>query len=511
MNVTAIAARNAARNAQMQREFMAQQVAKAQRKDAAQREQLRRIEQQRMEEFNRKKQADERARKEQERVKMQVMHRVQIAKQQQAMKAQAIKQRTFSYLPAKKLATQHQQKVRVKQRNDYDQTTTTSTKTVQTEKRVWQHHSKVAQGTKVRAKTNIESTRSSKLRQLEPKRSRSQTFNKDQKINTIKKGGGGGSEVDLLDKIAKKALTQSKNQSETATSTAKAVHPASSDQSRSDRLLTAIRKKNLNLSKAPLEEHSPSRPEKRIERQESDAPSEIKRRRSSRLAAKADAVASQSFEAEVLQNSRNHLLESRNSDRASEVGRRSSNRLAAQKEQVISRSLPPKKGDDDAGPPPFRGHSPNVASSVNEAVRLKVQLTLQDKKYGLLDGEGYLTDLAKSTARDLHIDLRNPKLKNLFGDEFHNWSKYTTTVEVPFKQQTLYIHFYMHKITGEVKYPFDYKVKPNGTSPFQKKSTKGLRKIDKEKVEDDQKKLFEQSTPDFVKSKEEGVDGCVIS
>ncbi|MFI5343825.1 MAG: hypothetical protein ACHQUC_06355, partial [Chlamydiales bacterium] len=229
-------------------------------------------------------------------------------------------------------------------------------------------------------------------------------------------------------------------------------------------------------------------------------------------------VEASSSQANTQQASRKHLMTNRIEESPGPNKKRRGADQTKKQNDISSngKDLPPRKR---GGTPPGREDGNPSAPSINDSVRLRVQLTFQDKKHRLLDTKGHLTALAKSEAKLITkaSKLGNDRLKAIFAKDIDNWGKYKTTQKVPFGDQAIRIHFYMNKKTGEVMYPFDYKVKGTpspdlanqirgdlSSAVLQEKgkfSFKALRK----KIDAEQRELYKKHAPAVLKSKTENV------
>lgn len=103
------------------------------------------------------------------------------------------------------------------------------------------------------------------------------------------------------------------------------------------------------------------------------------------------------------------------------------------------------------------------ASSAADALRLKVQLSLQQGN--ILDASGKLTESALSNVVLLTKGeaLKNQKvIAELIkdGSKIEEWAKYTTREAVLVNGQKIQVHFYMNETTGMVNHAMDYKSVP---------------------------------------------------
>ncbi len=98
----------------------------------------------------------------------------------------------------------------------------------------------------------------------------------------------------------------------------------------------------------------------------------------------------------------------------------------------------------------------DVAGNVNDAVRLKTELALQEA--GILNRQGKLTQEALAGAEEIPLKggIQNPTVIDVLtsdGSNISDWGKFTTkgSVELP-NGQKVQVHFYVNKKTGEVDY-----------------------------------------------------------
>jgi RHS repeat-associated protein len=106
------------------------------------------------------------------------------------------------------------------------------------------------------------------------------------------------------------------------------------------------------------------------------------------------------------------------------------------------------------------------ANNVNNAVRLKVQLALEEQGILTKGGKG-LTEKAIREAREITLAgdrITNPEVvKELtkIGGPIEQWGKFSTTTINLSTGQRIQVHFYMNKVTGQISYKpwYDFKVK----------------------------------------------------
>jgi hypothetical protein len=118
------------------------------------------------------------------------------------------------------------------------------------------------------------------------------------------------------------------------------------------------------------------------------------------------------------------------------------------------------KGREDRSPSPtFWGEKHNTAS----ATRLKAYLSLQQE--GILDKDGRLTEYAireSKSALSEDTSIKNPVViaeltKN--GGSITDWEKVKTPSIELSTGQRVQVHFYKNRVTGEVNYNIDFKIK----------------------------------------------------
>ncbi|GHS92018.1 hypothetical protein AGMMS49949_03400 [Alphaproteobacteria bacterium] len=104
-------------------------------------------------------------------------------------------------------------------------------------------------------------------------------------------------------------------------------------------------------------------------------------------------------------------------------------------------------------------------TSVNSALKLRTELAF--KEAGILTQEGILTKRAITLSKEIPLKegLKNPRLRAALekvNADLDNWKKCRTqTIHIESMNLDKEIHFYKHKITGDVYLDMDFKVKDN--------------------------------------------------